>query len=148
MLCVLLVLCGVCPCVAVVLMAEGNQPQKRNLAAQAFMESYSALHDALAQPDLASRFATKLYSGAIITPETRDAVQTTSITPAQQASWLLQAVESSIRIDYTRFRKFTRILKKQSVLKPIAKQLRQRYRKFLNALWAQCLNCSTCSSWF
>ena len=112
-------------------MAEGNQPQKSNLAAEAFMRHYAALHDALAQPGMASRLATKLYDGAIITPETRDAVQTTGITPVQQASRLLQAVETSIRIDYRRLRIFTRLLKKQPVLSPIAKQLRQCYRKFL-----------------
>ena len=114
-----------------------DEVQKSNLAAEAFRRHYSALHDALALPDVASRLATKLYGGAIITPETRDAVQTTGITPAQQASWLLQAVESSVRIDYRRLRKFVRVLKKQPVLSPIAKQLRQCYRKFLNALQAQ-----------
>ena len=112
-------------------MAEGNQAQKRNLAAEAFRKSYSALHDALALPDVASRLTTKLYGGAIITLETRDAIQITGITPAQQASRLLQAVESSIRIDYKRLRKFTRLLKKQPVLSPIAEELRQCYRKFL-----------------
>ena len=111
-------------------MAEGIQPQKSNLAAEAFRRNYSALHDALALPDVASRLVTKLYGGAIITPETRDAVQTTGITPAHQASRLLQAVESSIRIDYRKLRSFVRVLRKQPVLSPIAKQLRQCYRKW------------------
>ena len=144
----LCVLCIVSPCIAIaiILMAEGNQPRERNLAAEAFRKNYSALHDALAQPGVAGVLATKLYSGAIITSETRDAVQMSSFTPTQQANCLLQAVESSIKIDHTRLRKFTRVLKKQPVLKPIARQLRQCYSKFLNALWAQCLNCY--SSWF
>ena len=111
-------------------MAEGNQPQKSNLAAEAFMRHYAALHDALALPDVASMLAIKLYGGAIITPETRDAIQTTGITSAQQASWLLQAVESSIKIDHRRLRKFTRLMRKQSVLSPIATKLRQCYSKF------------------
>ena len=119
---------------AAAIIAEGKQPQKRNFAAEAFRRNSTALHDALAQPDVASRLATKLYNGAIITVETRDAVQMPSFTPTQQANWLLQAVESSIKIDHTRLRKFTRVLRKQPVLKPIAKQLRQCYRKFLNAL--------------
>ena len=129
-------MCIASPCIiyAAAIMAEGNQPQKRNLAAEAFKRNSTALHDALAQPDVASGLATKLYNGAIIALETRDAVQMPSFTPAQQANWLLQAVESSIKIDHTRLRKFTRVLRKQPVLKPIAKQLRQCYRKFLNAL--------------
>ena len=122
---------------------QGHQPQKRNLAAEAFRRHYAALHSAIAQPDVAGGLATKLYSGAIITLETRDAVQMPSFTPTQQANLLLQAVESSIKIDHTRLRKFTRLLKKQPVLKPIAKQLRQCYSKFLNV--PQCLTCS--SSW-
>ena len=113
-------------------MARENQPQKRNLAAEAFRRNYAALQDALAPPDVADVLATKLYGGAIITSETRDAVQTPSFTPIQQANRLLQAVESSIKIDHTRLRKFTRVLKKQPVLEPIAKQLRQCYRKFLS----------------
>ena len=121
---------------AAILMAQGNQPQKRNLAAEAFRRNYSALHDALAQPDVAGGLATKL-SGAV---EIRDAVQMPSFTSTQQANLLLRAVESSIKIDHTRLRKFTRVLRKEPVLEPIAKQLRQCYRKFLNALWAQCLN--------
>ena len=116
-------------------MAQGNQPQKRNLAAEAFKRSYTTLHDALAQPGVAGGLATKLYCGAIIALETRDAVQTPFFTPTQQANWLLQAVECSIKIDHTRLRKLTRVLRKQPVLVPIAKQLRQCYRKFLNVLW-------------
>ena len=118
-------------CAAAVQMAEGNQPQKSNLAVEALRRNYTALHDALAQPGMASRLVTKLYSGAIITEATRDAVQTTGITPVQQANWLLQAVESSIKMDYRSLRQFTRLLKKQPVLSPIAKELRQCYRKFL-----------------
>ena len=115
-------------------MAQGNRPPKKNLAAEAFRRNYTALHDALAQPDVASGLATKLYGGAIITLETRDAVQMPSFTPMHQTNLLLRAVESSIKIDHTRLRKFTRVLRKQPVLKPIAKQLRQCYRKFLNTL--------------
>ena len=121
-------------------MAQGNQPQKRSLAADAFRSNYAALKDAFAQPGVASGLAAKLYSGAIITVETRDAVLMPSFTPTQQANLLLQAVESSIKIDHTRLRKFTRVLKKQPVLEPIAKQLRQCYRKFLSGLWVQFLN--------
>ena len=116
-------------------MAQGNQPQKKNLAAEAFRSNYAALHDAIAQPGVASGLATKLYSGAIITAETRDTVLMPAFIPTQQANWLLQAVESSIKIDHTRLRKITRVLKKQPVLEPIAKQLRQCYRKFLDVLW-------------
>ena len=133
---------------AAILMAQGNQPQKRNLAAEAFRRNYSALHEALAQPDVAGGLATKLYSGAIITVETKDAVQMPSFTSKQQANLLLQAVEASIKIDHTRLRKFTRELRKQPVLEPIAKQLRQCYRKFLNALWTQCLNLNHSNSWY
>ena len=126
-------------------MAQGNQPLKRNLAAEVFRRNSAALHDALAQPDVASRLAVKLYNGAIITLETRDAVQMLSFTPTQQANLLLRAVESSIKTDHRKLRKFTRLLREQSVLTPIAKQLRQCYRKFLNfnALWGQFLNCSS-----
>ena len=124
-------------------MAQENQPQKGNLAWEAFRRSYTALHDALAQPDVATGLAIKLYSRAIITPEVRDAVLTASLTPTLQTNLLLRVVESSINFDHTRLRKFTRVLRKQPVLEPIAKQLRQCYRKFLNALWAQCLRCSS-----
>ena len=110
-------------------MAQGNELQERNFAAEAFRKNYAALSDALAQPDVASWLATKLYSGAIITLETRDAVQMAGITATRQASLLLQAVESSIKIDHTRLRKFTRVMKKKPVLEPIARQLRQRYSK-------------------
>ena len=124
-------------------MAQGNQPLKRNLAAEAFRRNCSALHDALVQPDVASGLARKLYNGAIITLETRDAVETPSLTPTQ-ANLLLRAVESSIKTDHTKLQKFTRLLRKRSALKPIAKQLCQCYRKCLkfnfNALWGQCLN--------
>ena len=120
-------------------MAQGNQPLKENLAAEAFRRKYAALHDAIAQPDVSSGLAAKLYSGAIISLKTRDAVQMPSFTPTQKADSLLQAVESSIKIDHTRLRKFTRVLKKQPVLEPIARQLRQCYRKFFNVLWGQCL---------
>ena len=115
-------------------MAQENQPLKENLAAEAFRRNYAALQDALAPPGVASGLAAKLYSGAIITLGTRDAVLMPSFTPTQQANWLLQAVESSIKIDHSRLRKFTRVLRKQPVLVPIAKQLRQCYRKFLNVL--------------
>ena len=124
-------------------MAQGNQSQKENLAAEAFRKYYYALHDALAQHDVASRLASELYSAAIITPETRDSVQHPYTTSLDQAIWLLQAVERSIKIDHTRLRKFTRVLEKQPVLEPLARKLHQCYRKFLNALWAQCLNCSS-----
>ncbi len=116
-------------------MAQGNQPQKRDLAAKAFMRTYAALHNAIAQPDVPNWFAVQLYSDTIITRETRDAVQT-SPTPIQQASLLLQGVESSIKTDYTRLWTVTKLLKKQPVLKPIAKKLLQRYRKFVNVLCA------------
>ena len=112
-------------------MAQGNQPLKRNLAAETFRRNYTSLSDTLAQHDMVGGLARKLYSEAIITSETRDAVQTHIFTPTQQAMWLLQAVESSIKIDHTKLRKFTRVLKKQPVLEPIAKQLHQCYRKFL-----------------
>ena len=109
-------------------MAETSQPQKGNLAERAFRKKYSALCDALAQAHVATRLAMKLYSGAIITAETRDAIQTAT-PPAQQAYLLLQAVETSIKIDYRRLRKFIRILRKQPVLEPISNQLRQCYSK-------------------
>ena len=121
----------ICVCTAAIVMAQGNQLQKRNLASEAFRKNYDALNDALVQPDVASGLAVKLYSGAIITLETRDAIQMSGITPIKQASFLLQAVESSIKIDHTRLRKFTRVLKKKPVLEPIARQLRQCYSKFL-----------------
>ena len=123
-------------------MAQGNQPQKRNLAAEAFGRHYAALHSALAQPDVATGLAIKLYNGAVITSEIRDVVQMTSFTPKQQADWLLPVVESSIRTDHTRLRRLIKVLRKQPVLKPIAKQLHQCYRKSLIALWAQSLNYS------
>ena len=107
---------------------------------EAFRRKSDVLRNALTEPDAASRLATKLYSGAaIITSETRDVVQMASFTPMQQTSMLLQAVESSIKTDHTRLRRLIRELRKQPVLKPIAKQLRQCYCKFLNALWAQCI---------
>ena len=109
-------------------MAETSQPQKGNLAERAFRKKYSALCDALAQPHVATRLANKLYSGEIITAETRDAIQTAT-PPTQQSYLLLQAVEKSIKIDYRRLRKFIRILRKQPVLEPISNQLRQCYSK-------------------
>ena len=126
-----LCIASLCVCAAAIVMAQGNQQQKRNLASEAFRKNYDALNDALAQPDVASGLAIKLYSGAIITVETRDGVQMTGIPPIKQASLLLQAVESSIKIDHTRLRKFTRVLKKKPVLEPIARQLHQCYSKFL-----------------
>ena len=110
-------------------MAERNQPQKRNLAEAAFRKNYAALYDALAQPLVITGLAVKLYSAVIITSETRDAILTSGIPPAQQASLLLQAVEASIKSDYKRLRKFIRVLRKQPVLEPIAKQLRLYYSK-------------------
>ena len=113
-------------------MAQGNQLQKRNLASEAFRRNYESLHGALAQPDVASGLAIKLYNGAIITSATREAIQfPASITPRQQADVLLQAVDSSVKIDHTRLRKFTRVLKKEPVLEPIAKRLRQCYSEFI-----------------
>ena len=114
-------------------MVRRNQLQKKNLAAEAFRRHYTDLHDALAQPHMANELARKLYNGSIITSETREAIQfTPGITPRLQADLLLRAVESSITIDHTRLRKFTRVLKKVPVLEPIAKQLRQSYSKFIN----------------
>ena len=116
-------------------MVQRNQRQKRNLAAQAFRRHYLALYDALAQPNVASdwELARKLYNGSVITSETKEAIQLTpGITPRQQADLLLGEVESSINIDHTRLRKFTRVLKKVPVLEPIAKRLRQSYSKFIN----------------
>ena len=111
-------------------MAEGIQPQKGNLAAAALWTNFTALYDALAQPRVATGLAVKLYNGAIITSETRDAIQTPDISPTQRASLLIQAVESSIKIDHGKLRKFTRVLKKQPLLEPVAKQLRQCYSTF------------------
>ena len=114
-------------------MMQRDQLQKKNLAAEAFRRHYTDLHDALAQPHMASELARKLYNGLIITLETREAIQfTPGITPSLQADLLLRAVESSITIYHTRLRKFTRTLKKVPVLKPIAKRLRQCYSKFMN----------------
>ena len=116
-------------------MVQRNQQQKRNLAAQAFRRHYLALHDALAQTNVASdwELARKLYNGSVITSETKEAIQLTpGITPRQQTDLLLGEVESSINIDHTRLRKFTRVLKKVPVLEPIAKRLRQSYSKFIN----------------
>ena len=117
-------------------MAQGNQPQpqKKRLAAEAFRKNYGALCKALVQPDMASSLAVELYSETIITAESRDAVQVPFNTPTRQAILLLQAMEPFIKIDHTKFRKVTRLLKKQPVLEPIAEQLYQCYRKFLNAL--------------
>ena len=120
-------------------MAQGNQVQKRNLAAEAFGRHYDTLHSALAQPDVASGLATKFYNGAIITSEIRDVVQMTSFTPKQQADWLLPVVESSIRTDHRKLRRLIKVLRKQPVLKPIAKQLHQCYRKSTIALELQYL---------
>ena len=127
-------------------MDQGNQPQRRNLAAEAFRRNYAALHSALAQPDVASGLATKLYCRAIISLETRDAIQASCFTPTQQANWLLRAVESSIKIDHTRLRKLTLLLRKKPFLEPIAKQLHQCYRKFLVCGPRVNLHCS--SNWF
>jgi hypothetical protein len=113
-------------------MAQGNQVQKRNLAAEAFGRHYDTLHSALAQPDVASGLATKFYNGAIITSEIRDVVQMTSFTPKQQADWLLPVVESSIRTDHRKLRRLIKVLRKQPVLKPIAKQLHQCYRDLVS----------------
>ena len=117
-----------------VVMVQRNQLQKKNLAAEAFRRHYyTDLHDALAQPHMANELARKLYNGSIITSETSEAIQfTPGITPRLQADLLLRAVESSITIDHTRLRKFTRVLKKVPVLEPIAKRLRQSYSKFIN----------------
>ena len=120
------------PCPPAVIMAEGNQPQRKNLAEIALRRNYVALHDALAQPRVAADLAIKLYGGVIITPETRDEILTPGIPCTQQAYSLLRAVESSIKMDHTRFQKFVRMVKKQPVLKPIATQLRQCYSKFKN----------------
>ena len=129
-------------------MAQRNQPHKRNFAAEAFRRHHAALHSALAKPDVASRLATRFYNGAIISSETRDVAQMSSFTPKQQADCLLQAVQSSIRTDHTKLRRLTQVLRKLPVLRPIAKQLHQYYRKSPIALWAEYLNCSVwfCSS--
>ena len=116
---------------AAVFIAEGNQPKKGNCAAAALWTNFTALYDALAQPPVATGLAAKLCKGAIITSETRDVIQTPGMSPAEQTSLLLQAVESSIQIDYTMFRKFIRLLKKLPVLEPIAKQLHHCYSMLL-----------------
>ena len=110
-------------------MAEGSQPRKRNLAGEAFKKNYDALRDALAQSDLASVLATELHSETIIAVHTRDAILACS--DSSRVFQLLQAVECTIESDHRRLRKFVRVLKKQPDLKPIAKQLRQCYSKFL-----------------
>lgn len=114
------------------------QAQKEKFAAEAFRKKFSDLHDAIGQPHVVSKLASKLYSEEMITPETRDAVQTTGTAPTKQAYWLLRAVESSIKMNHTVLRKFTCVLKKQPALSPIAKRLHQHYSKFLNTMWARC----------
>ena len=107
------------------------QKSKRNLAADtSFRKNYNSLHSALALPNVTSVLASKLYERAIITAETRDAVQLTSgITPLDRAASLLQAVESSIKMDRQRFRQFIRILRNNPTLKPTAIRLHQCYSK-------------------
>ena len=82
------------------------QRSKRNLAADtSFWKNYDNLHSAFALPNVTSALASKLYEREIITAETKDAVQLTSgITPLDRAATLLQAVESSIKLDHRRFR--------------------------------------------
>ena len=115
---------------AAIFLAEGIQPQKGNLAAAALWTNFTALYGALVQPRVAAGLALKLYNGAIITSETRDAVQIPGLSPTQRASLLIQAVESSIKIDHARLRKFTRVLRKQPLLEPVAKQLHQCYSTY------------------
>ena len=106
---------------------------QRNLAADtSFRKNYGSLHSALAQPNVTSGLASKLYEKTIITAETRDAVQfTIGITPSDRAANLLQAVESSIKIDHQRFQQFIRILKNDPTLKLklAAKRLHRCYSK-------------------
>ena len=107
------------------------QKSKRQLAADtSFQKNYDSLHSALALPNMISGLASKLYEISIITAETRDAVQLTSgITSLYRAATLLQAVESSIKMDHRRFQQFIRILKNNLTLKPTGIQLHQCYSK-------------------
>ncbi len=103
-----------------------------NLASDAFRKHYDTLYSALAsQPDTVLGLTARLYKRVLITQDTRDCIQlTTGITPGHQASRLLLAVESSIRIDRRNLRQFVRVLKKEPTLKPVANALQQSYSKY------------------
>ena len=131
-------------------MDQGNQSQKRNLAAtEAFRRNYAALQDALAQPHVASELAIKLCNASIITSDISEAVQSTSgITSRPQAHLLLDAIEASITAGNTRLRKFSRLLRKVAVLEPIAKRLHRCYSKFMTIVCTHVLNCELVTSDF
>ena len=103
-----------------------------NLASDAFRTHYDTLYSALAsQPDVVRGLSAKLYKRVVITQDTRDSIQlTVGITPGHRASSLLLAVESSIRIDPRKLRRFVRVLRKMPTLKPVADALQQCYSKY------------------
>ena len=116
--------------------------EKHLSAADAFRINYADLHSALSSPTLPCRLASNLYKSEIITADTRDAVQfTLGISPAQQAAKLLQAVESSIKMDQRRLQQFIRELKKENALKPIALKLCQNLDSKLYFCSKDALHC-------
>ena len=121
-------------------MAEGNQLLRGSLEVEAFRRNYSALYDALEQADLAGGLSMKLYSVAIISGESMDVLQQAMLPRGQKARLLLQAVERSIKTDNSAFWTFVAVLEKERVLVHTAELLRLHYGKFLNTVWAQCLN--------
>ena len=103
---------------------------KRNLALDAFREHYDSLHSAISQPDMVSGLASKVYKKAIITRDTRNAVQlATGSSPAQRGAMLLQAIETAIQSNQHNLHQFVQILRKEPSLKPLGDSLWHYYSK-------------------
>ena len=108
-------------------MAE--KPAKK-FALQASREQYGTLYSALtSQPELVLRLASKLYKKALISEETRDAIQQLTGIIGYQAARLLLAIESAIVVNPRILRQFLRVLRKESTLKSVAKALKERCSK-------------------
>ena len=106
-------------------MAE--KPAKK-LALHAFREQYGTLYLTLtSQPELVLRLASKR---ALISEETRDAIQHTTGITGYQASRLLSAIESAIAINPRILRQFLRVLRKESTLKSVAEAIKERCSKY------------------
>lgn len=100
-------------------------------AATIFREHFSTLADAIAQPDLPNKLASKLYSRSLVSRALRDTVHyTRGITLSDKALMILKAIEAGIQLEPLQLNHFLDVLRTvEPTLNPLVKTIRHRLSK-------------------
>jgi len=104
-----------------------NSTQPPTPEQQAFARSYNTLQDFIAHSLNPDSFANQLYSQNLITKDKRTEAQSINQSVQRKCTLLLEAVETQIKYDPTKFHDFLEILSEDSAMETLSDILRDTY---------------------